>query len=186
MKNASLPKDYGQVRLELQACTGRIHLQRHHQGFAMLRRRFLRFSYIFLRFSHSCCTAGRCCVAASCCAAATAVVAMQPQLLHRIALNACVCRLHVPYPSPQVVRKALASAITLGSGASLGPEAPSVELGANTAAVIIPKRLSRRRQRMLLAAGAAAGVSAAFDAPVAGALFAVEFVLKSSRLGLDR
>lgn len=89
-------------------------------------------------------------------------------------------------PSPQVVRKALASAITLGSGASLGPEAPSVELGANTAAVIIPKRLSRRRQRMLLAAGAAAGVSAAFDAPVAGALFAVEFVLKSSRLGLDR
>lgn len=33
---------------------------------------------------------------------------------------------------------------------------------------------------------APAGVSAAFDAPVTGALFAVEFVLKSSRLGLDR
>jgi H+/Cl- antiporter ClcA len=88
--------------------------------------------------------------------------------------------------APQVFRKAAASAITLGSGASLGPEAPSVELGANTAAVITPKWLSRRRQRMLLAAGAAAGVSAAFDAPVAGALFAVECGLKSSRLGLDR
>ncbi|GFR48199.1 hypothetical protein Agub_g10016 [Astrephomene gubernaculifera] len=86
----------------------------------------------------------------------------------------------------QVARKAIASAVTLGSGASLGPEAPSVELGANTAAVIVPKTLSKRRQRMLVAAGAAAGVSAAFDAPVSGALFAVEFVLKSSRLGLDR
>eukprot|EP00195_Chlamydomonas_chlamydogama_P005828 CAMPEP_0202903764 /NCGR_PEP_ID=MMETSP1392-20130828/26154_1 /ASSEMBLY_ACC=CAM_ASM_000868 /TAXON_ID=225041 /ORGANISM="Chlamydomonas chlamydogama, Strain SAG 11-48b" /LENGTH=634 /DNA_ID=CAMNT_0049591089 /DNA_START=664 /DNA_END=2568 /DNA_ORIENTATION=+ len=92
----------------------------------------------------------------------------------------------LPKTYGQVFRKAAASAITLGSGASLGPEAPSVELGANTAAVITPKHLSRRRQRMLMAAGAAAGVSAAFDAPVAGALFAVEFVLKSSRLGLDR
>ncbi|MEW5312393.1 MAG: hypothetical protein WDW38_004032 [Sanguina aurantia] len=86
----------------------------------------------------------------------------------------------------EVLRKAAASAITLGSGASLGPEAPSVELGANTAAVLAPKSLNKRRQRMLIAAGAAAGVSAAFDAPVTGALFAVEFVLKSSRLGLDR
>jgi H+/Cl- antiporter ClcA len=68
----------------------------------------------------------------------------------------------------------------------MGPEAPSVELGANTAAVLAPKHLTKRRQRMLIAAGAAAGVSAAFDAPATGALFAVEFVLKSSRLGLDR
>lgn len=86
----------------------------------------------------------------------------------------------------QVFRKAAASVVTLGSGASLGPEAPSVELGANTAAVLAPKHLDKRKQRMLIAAGAAAGVSAAFDAPVTGALFAVEFVLKSSRLGLDR
>lgn len=57
----------------------------------------------------------------------------------------------------QVFRRALASVITLGSGASLGPEAPSVELGANTAAVFAPKHLSKRRQRMLVAAGAAAG-----------------------------
>ncbi|KAL6763955.1 chloride channel [Haematococcus lacustris] len=92
----------------------------------------------------------------------------------------------VPRSYWPVFRKAAASAITLGSGASLGPEAPSVELGANTAAVLFPKELSKRRQRMLVAAGAAAGVTAAFDAPVAGALFAIEFVLKSSRLGLDR
>ena len=58
----------------------------------------------------------------------------------------------------QVFRKALASAITLGSGASMGPEAPSVELGANTAAVLAPKHLTKRRQRMLIAAGAAAGM----------------------------
>lgn len=92
------------------------------------------------------------------------------------------------YPTSygQVFRRAAASVVTLGSGASLGPEAPSVELGANTAAVLAPKHLSKRRQRMLVAAGAAAGVSAAFDAPATGALFAIEFVLKSSRLGLDR
>jgi len=57
----------------------------------------------------------------------------------------------------QVFRRAAASVVTLGSGASLGPEAPSVELGANTAAVLAPKHLSKRRQRMLVAAGAAAG-----------------------------
>ena len=62
-----------------------------------------------------------------------------------------------PSPSPQVLRKALASAITLGSGASLGPEAPSVEIGANTASILAPKTLNKRRQRMLIAAGAAAG-----------------------------
>eukprot|EP00879_Flechtneria_rotunda_P009210 GHRR01009643.1.p1 GENE.GHRR01009643.1~~GHRR01009643.1.p1 ORF type:complete len:483 (+),score=176.43 GHRR01009643.1:230-1678(+) len=59
----------------------------------------------------------------------------------------------------QVFRRAAASVITLGSGASLGPEAPSVELGANTAAVFAPKHLSKRRQRMLVAAGAAAGMT---------------------------
>mmetsp|Transcript_21002 Transcript_21002/g.58374 ORF Transcript_21002/g.58374 Transcript_21002/m.58374 type:complete len:766 (+) Transcript_21002:1061-3358(+) len=97
-----------------------------------------------------------------------------------------VRRKEVPYSYAPVFRKALASSVTLGSGASLGPEAPSVELGANTAAVLSPTGLSKQQQRMLIAAGAAAGVTAAFDAPVAGALFAIEFVLKSSRMGLDR
>jgi len=67
----------------------------------------------------------------------------------------CVCL------RPQVFRKAFASSVTLGSGASLGPEAPSVELGANTAAVLAPKGLSKSQQRMLIAAGAAAGASVA-------------------------
>lgn len=62
-----------------------------------------------------------------------------------------------PTDLTQVFRRAAASVVTLGSGASLGPEAPSVELGANTAAVLAPKHLSKRRQRMLVAAGAAAG-----------------------------
>eukprot|EP00798_Chlamydomonas_sp_ICE-L_P004840 gene4840-34596_t len=48
-----------------------------------------------------------------------------------------------PKDPGQVFRKAAASAITLGSGASLGPEAPSVELGANTAALLLPKKMSR-------------------------------------------
>lgn len=39
---------------------------------------------------------------------------------------------------------------------------------------------------MFVCATQCTGVTAAFDAPVAGALFAIEFVLKSSRMGLDR
>jgi H+/Cl- antiporter ClcA/CBS domain-containing protein len=76
------------------------------------------------------------------------------------------------------VTKMLAASVSLGSGASLGPEGPSVEVGANFGALlsqVVP--VSQERQRLLLGAGAAAGLAAGFNAPIAGVFFALEVVL---------
>ncbi|MFS2318349.1 chloride channel protein [Maricaulis sp. D1M11] len=73
---------------------------------------------------------------------------------------------------------ALVSAISLGGGASAGREGPAVHLGGTIAALLSRlTRLPPRGSRILLACGAAAAVSASFNAPVAGALFAFEVVL---------
>ncbi len=77
--------------------------------------------------------------------------------------------------------KMLAAAVSLGTGASLGPEGPSVEIGANLGILMGQTlRVSQERQRLLLAAGAAAGVSAGFNSPIAGVFFALEVVLNST------
>jgi H+/Cl- antiporter ClcA/CBS domain-containing protein len=66
----------------------------------------------------------------------------------------------------------------LGSGASLGPEGPSVEIGAYFSLLLGQVlRVSQERQRLLLSAGAAAGLAAGFNAPIAGVFFALEVVL---------
>ena len=70
--------------------------------------------------------------------------------------------------------KMVAASVSLGTGASLGPEGPSVEIGANLG-MFLGQALhaSQERQRLLLGAGAAAG----FNAPIAGVFFALELVL---------
>lgn len=74
--------------------------------------------------------------------------------------------------------KAIAASVSLGSGASLGPEGPSVEIGANIGMILGQiLKVSRERQRLLLGAGAAAGLAAGFNAPIAGVFFALEVVL---------
>jgi H+/Cl- antiporter ClcA/CBS domain-containing protein len=77
--------------------------------------------------------------------------------------------------------KMVAAAISLGTGASLGPEGPSVEIGANVG-MFLGQTLhaSRERQLLLLGAGAAAGIAAGFNAPIAGVFFALELVLGTS------
>ncbi|BAZ37887.1 Cl- channel voltage-gated family protein [Calothrix sp. NIES-4101] len=76
------------------------------------------------------------------------------------------------------VSKMLAAAVSLGSGASLGPEGPSVEIGANFGILLSQVlQVSQERQRLLLAAGAAAGLAGGFNAPIAGVFFALEVVL---------
>lgn len=79
------------------------------------------------------------------------------------------------------VSKMLAAAISLGTGASLGPEGPSVETGANFGMLLGQVlKVSQERQRLLLGAGAAAGLAAGFNAPIAGVFFALEVVLGTS------
>jgi H+/Cl- antiporter ClcA/CBS domain-containing protein len=76
------------------------------------------------------------------------------------------------------VTKMVAASISLGSGASLGPEGPSVEIGAIFSLLIGQVlQVSQERQRLLLGAGAAAGLAAGFNAPIAGVFFALEVVL---------
>lgn len=70
------------------------------------------------------------------------------------------------------------SAITIGTGGSAGREGPVVVIGAGLAGTLGRwARLSAREMRTLLAAGVAAGVAVAFNAPVAGSLFALEIIL---------
>ena len=81
------------------------------------------------------------------------------------------------------VLKAAAAVVTLGSGASLGPEGPSVEIGASVAGGVSElanmTSSAKTAQRLgLIAAGSAAGISAGFGAPIAGLFFAFESILQ--------
>jgi H+/Cl- antiporter ClcA len=74
--------------------------------------------------------------------------------------------------------KLLGAALSLGTGASLGPEGPSVEIGANVGVLLGQGfQVAKERYRLLLGAGAAAGLAAGFNAPIAGVFFALEVVL---------
>jgi H+/Cl- antiporter ClcA len=76
------------------------------------------------------------------------------------------------------VTKMIAASVSLGSGASLGPEGPSVEIGANFGMLLsLILQVSQERRRLLLGAGAAAGLAAGFNAPIAGVFFALEVVM---------
>jgi H+/Cl- antiporter ClcA len=76
------------------------------------------------------------------------------------------------------IEKMLAAAVSLGTGSSLGPEGPSVEISANIGVLLGQAfQVSQERYRLLVGAGAAAGLAAGFNAPIAGVFFALELVL---------
>jgi H+/Cl- antiporter ClcA len=80
-------------------------------------------------------------------------------------------------------RKFSAGILTIGSGAFLGREGPSIQLGAAVGQLYAEKRkFTPEQRRLMIATGSAAGLAAAFAAPVAGAMFVLEEVYRSFSL----
>ena len=83
---------------------------------------------------------------------------------------------HIPFRT--AIGKFITAALAIGSGHSLGPEDPSLQIGACLASVLGRKmRLSRDRMRLIAPVGAAAGLAAAFNAPISAVLFVIEEVI---------
>ena len=81
---------------------------------------------------------------------------------------------------PQVsVVKALASALCIGTGGSVGREGPIVQIGSALASSLGQwVKMPENRLRILVACGAAGGISATFNAPITGVFFGVEIILR--------
>jgi CIC family chloride channel protein len=81
-------------------------------------------------------------------------------------------------PIRTAIGKFLTAALAIGSGHSLGPEDPSLQIGAGLASALGRRmRLSRERMRLIAPVGAAAGLAAAFNAPISAVLFVIEEVI---------
>ena len=77
-----------------------------------------------------------------------------------------------------VVIKSLASAICIGTGGSVGREGPIVQIGSAIGSAIGQVlKITADRIRTLVGCGAAAGIAATFNAPIAGSMFALEIIL---------
>jgi CIC family chloride channel protein len=95
-----------------------------------------------------------------------------PEVMESVALKGGVIRKRV------VIIKAMVSAACIGSGGSAGREGPIVQIGSaigSTFGQIL--RVSPDRMRTLVGCGAAAGIAATFNAPIAGVMFAMEIIL---------
>ena len=77
------------------------------------------------------------------------------------------------------VVKSLASALCIGSGGSVGREGPIVQIGSALGSTLGQlARVPESRLRILVACGAAGGISATFNAPIAGVFFGLELILR--------
>jgi len=95
-----------------------------------------------------------------------------PEVMEAVARRGGAIRFRV------VVTKTLAAALTIASGGSAGREGPVVHIGAAISSFVGQLlQVSARRLRTFVACGTAAAIAATFNAPIAGALFAVEVVL---------
>jgi CIC family chloride channel protein len=92
-----------------------------------------------------------------------------PDVMYRVGVKGGVI------PLRPVVAKILASAVAIATGGSVGAEGPVIVLGAGAGSRIGRwVRASPNRLRTLAGCGAAAGISAAFNAPIAGVIFGIE------------
>lgn len=83
---------------------------------------------------------------------------------------------YVPFET--VIGKFVTCALAIGSGQSLGPEDPSLQMGAGIASKIGRSlSLSQEKIRLIAPVGAAAGLAAAFNAPISAVLFVIEEVI---------
>lgn len=82
---------------------------------------------------------------------------------------------------PQVaVVKAIASALCIAGGGSVGREGPIVQIGSALGSSLAQTfRLDEQRIKLLVACGAAGGIAATFNAPLAGVFFAMEIILRA-------
>ena len=95
-----------------------------------------------------------------------------PEVMGAIALRSGIIRPRV------VLAKLFASAICIGSGGSVGREGPIIQIGSSIGSSLGQfTKVNTHRMKTLVACGAAAGIAAAFNAPVAGALFSLEIIL---------
>ena len=100
-----------------------------------------------------------------------------PEVIKAIAVRGGVIRHRITF------LKALVTSLLIGCGASVGREGPVVQIGASlgsSAARIF--RLDRSMLPVCVAAGAAAGISATFNAPLTGTLFAIEILLLDTEM----
>jgi CIC family chloride channel protein len=88
-------------------------------------------------------------------------------------------------PFNTVIGKFITCALAIGSGQSLGPEDPSLQIGAGIASFLGRHlRLSRDKVRLIAPVGAAAGLAAAFNSPIAAVIFVIEEVIGTWSAGV--
>ena len=97
-----------------------------------------------------------------------------PEVMEAVALRGGAIRPRV------MLAKISASAVSIACGGSVGREGPIVQIGSAIGSTLGQMlKVTGSRLRTLVACGAAAGIAATFNAPVAGALFAVEIILRN-------
>ena len=101
-----------------------------------------------------------------------------PEVMAAIALRGGRIRPRV------ALAKVLASGLCIGSGGSAGREGPIVQVGSALGSTLGQwLRFSSDRIRTLVACGAASGIAATFNAPIAGVVFSAEIILGELHLG---